>query len=72
MKDILTTYEEALGQTISLPKSEIYCSRNLSDSMKLTINKILGVHYVLDIGKYLGATIYGRAGWECNFLVYLR
>lgn len=47
MKDILTTYEEALGKTISLPKFEIYCSWNLLDSMKLTINNILGVEYVL-------------------------
>jgi hypothetical protein len=29
MKNVLVTYEAASGQAISLPKSEIFCSRNV-------------------------------------------
>jgi hypothetical protein len=54
MKDILTLYEIASGQAISLPKSEIYCSRNVPDPLKQTITDILGVQVVLGTGKYLG------------------
>jgi len=54
MKNILATYELASGQAISLPKSEIYCSRNVPDGLKTTITNILGVQAVLGTGKYLG------------------
>jgi len=54
MKNILTTYETVSGQTISLPKSEIFCSRNVPDPLKQTITNILGVQVVLGTGKYLG------------------
>ncbi|XP_039684970.1 uncharacterized protein [Medicago truncatula] len=54
MKHILSTYELASGQAISLPKSEIYCSRNVPDDLKANITDILGVQLVLGIGKYLG------------------
>jgi len=54
MKDILSTYERASGQAISLPKSEIYCSRNVPDDLKHNITTTLGVQVVLGTGKYLG------------------
>ena len=54
MKNILSIYETSSGQAISLPKSEIYCSRNVLDPLKQTITNILGVHVVLGTGKYLG------------------
>jgi hypothetical protein len=54
MKNILSTYELASGQAISLPKSEIYCSRNVPNDLKITITDILGVQVVLGTGKYLG------------------
>ena len=54
MKNILSTYELASGQAISLPKSEIYCSRNVLDDLKANITGILGVQMVLGTGKYLG------------------
>ena len=54
MKSILTVYEAAPGQVISLPKSEIYCSCNVPDPMKQNITAILGVRAVLGTGKYLG------------------
>jgi len=53
LKNILTTYETASGQAISLPKSEIFCSRNVPDLLKQTITDILGVQVVLGTGKYL-------------------
>jgi len=53
MKNILSTCELASGQAISLPKSEIYCSRNVRDSLKHTITNILEVQVVLGTGKYL-------------------
>jgi len=54
MKDILSTYELASGQAISLPKSDIYCNHNVPDDLKSTITNILGVQVVLGTGKYLG------------------
>jgi hypothetical protein len=54
MKDILNTYEAASGQAISLPKSEIFYSRNVPNTLKNNITNILGVRAVLGTGKYLG------------------
>jgi len=54
MKDILMKYEAASGQSISLPKSEIFYSRNVDGNRKNTITNILGVQAVLGTGKYLG------------------
>jgi len=54
MKNILSTYELAFGQAINLPKSEIYCSRNVPDDLKAHITDILGIQVVLGTGKYLG------------------
>jgi len=54
MKNILATYEEALGQAINLQKSELFCSRNTPDELKNLIATTLGVRQVLGTGKYLG------------------
>ena len=54
MKRILNTYEEASGQAISLPKSEIFYSRNVQQQLQQNITHILGVQAVLGTGKYLG------------------
>ncbi|XP_039687912.1 uncharacterized protein [Medicago truncatula] len=54
MKHILSTYELASGQVIGLPKSEIYCSRNVPDDLKANITDISGVQLVLGTGKYFG------------------
>jgi len=47
MKNILSTYQLASGQAISLPQSEIYCRRNVPDELKTNITNILGVQVVL-------------------------
>jgi len=61
MKNVLSVYESVSGQAISLPKSEIYCSRNVHDPLKHTLTDILGAQIVLGIGKYLGLpSIVGR------------
>ena len=54
MKNILNVYEAASGQAISLPKSEIFYSRNVTDDLKNNITNILAVRAVLGTGKYLG------------------
>jgi hypothetical protein len=54
LKNILTIYEEASGQSINLQKSEIFYSRNMLDLVKNSIANILGVQQVLGTGKYLG------------------
>ena len=54
MKNILVTYGAASGQTISLPNTEIFYSRNVTTDMKASITNILGVQAVLGTGKYLG------------------
>ncbi|XP_024630887.1 uncharacterized protein [Medicago truncatula] len=54
MQSILTTYEAAFGQSISLPKSETFYSRKVPENMKYSITNIMGVRAVLGTGKYLG------------------
>jgi hypothetical protein len=54
IKNILNIYEAASGQVISLPKSEVFYSRNVTDALKDSITNILGVRAVLGTGKYLG------------------
>ncbi|XP_039682896.1 uncharacterized protein [Medicago truncatula] len=54
MKQILLKYEEASGQAISLPKSEIFYSKNVEQPLQQVITSILGVRTVLGTGKYLG------------------
>jgi len=62
MKNILATYEEALGQTVNLQKSELFCSRNTPDDLKNLIATTLGVRQVLGTSKYLGLpTMIGRS-----------
>jgi len=70
MKQILTQYEEASGQAISLPKSEIFYSRNVEVPLHQAITNILGVRAVLGIGKYLGLpSMVGRSKKETfNFI----
>jgi hypothetical protein len=61
MKTILQLYEEASGQAISLPKSEIFYIRNVPDTLKLSLTAIMGVQAVLGTGKYLGLpSVIGR------------
>ena len=54
MKDILSTYESTSGQAISLPKSKIFCSRNVPEPLRNNLAAILGVQVVLGTSKYLG------------------
>jgi len=55
MKYIRNTYETVLsGQAISLPKSEIFYSRNVPNALKNSITNILAVRAVLGTDKYLG------------------
>jgi len=54
MKTIMAIYEAASGQAISLPKSEIYYSRNTRADVQNNITSIVGVQAVLGTSKYLG------------------
>jgi hypothetical protein len=54
MKNILSLYEASSGQSISLPKSEIFNSQNVLDTLKNSITFIMGVQAILGTGKYLG------------------
>ncbi|CAJ2636059.1 unnamed protein product [Trifolium pratense] len=54
LKNILSVYEAASGQTINLQKSEFYCSRNVHADLREEIAHQLGVTQVLGTGKYLG------------------
>ena len=51
-KNILDTYEEALGQAINLLKLNLFCSRNTSDELKNLIATTLDVSHVLGTGKH--------------------
>lgn len=54
MQCLLATYEATSGHSISLPKSEIFYSRRVSENLKHSITNIMGVQVVLGTGKYLG------------------
>ena len=62
MKNILTSYEAASGQSINLQKLEMYCSRNTPLDCPDRIATILGVKQVLGTGKYLGLS--SMIGWS--------
>lgn len=62
MKDILTIYEGASGQSINFQKSEFFCSRNVDNTTKNLISNILGVQQVLGTSKYQGVpSMVGRS-----------
>ncbi|WJX95854.1 hypothetical protein P8452_77123 [Trifolium repens] len=54
MKNILSTYEVASGQSINFQKSEFFCSRNVIQADKDVVSNTLGVRSVLGTSKYLG------------------
>lgn len=54
MKNILEVYESASGQAINYQKSEIFFSRNVSQTNQHNITNILQVQVVLGTDKYLG------------------
>jgi len=53
MKNILTTYEKALGQAINLQKSKLVFSRNVSQQLHEDILEIMNVNVGLGFGKYM-------------------
>ena len=54
LKDILSKYEEASGQSISKEKSAITFSRKTPQSLKKTVKDELQIHKEGGTGKYLG------------------
>jgi hypothetical protein len=54
MKNILHTYELALGQVISLQKLEVFFSTIVPSPMKDVITNILGVTAVMETDKFFG------------------
>ena len=57
MKNIMGTYEAALGQAINFSKSGVFYSANVSPWLKDTISHILGVSSPLNTGRYLGTPL---------------
>jgi len=66
-KQIVTLYEEASGQAISLPKFEIFYSRNVQEPQQQSITNILGVRVVLGTSKYLGLPSMVRRSKKATF-----
>lgn len=54
MKEILSTYEQALGQAINLQKLEIFFSRNMDNDAHNTLKNVLGLTKSTMTRKYLG------------------
>lgn len=50
----LSTIESSVWLSLSLPKSEICCCRNFSQTLQNSITNYLGVHAILFTSKYLG------------------
>jgi len=55
------------GKAINLPKFEIYCSRNVPDTLKNSIMNIMGVQSMLDTKKYLGLPSMIGRDWTITF-----
>jgi hypothetical protein len=49
MKNILATYEAALGQALNFQKFGIFCTRNVPGNIQTSISNHLGVNAVLNI-----------------------
>lgn len=54
MKNILSVYEQASGQSINLQKSEVFFSSNVPQASCSNLASILGVNQRLGAGNYLG------------------
>ena len=62
MLDILHTYDVASGQVVNLDKSEVSCSRNVSNRMRQTLQERLGFKESKTHNRYLGLpTFIGRS-----------
>lgn len=62
MKNILHTYEVALGQVISLPKPEVVFRTIVPSPMKDVITNIFGVRAVMGTRKFFGVpSMVGRS-----------
>lgn len=55
IKGILQDFSVASGQKVSLPKSQVFFSNNVSSSMALALSQDLGIQCTADLGVYLGA-----------------
>lgn len=54
IKHCLERFCDASGQKVSLPKSRVYFSNNVSDPKQLEISSCLGMEATTDLGMYLG------------------
>jgi len=57
MKTILETYELASGQTISVPKFELFFSRTVPTPLKDAITNILGVRAAMESTSILAPSL---------------
>ncbi|XP_071723821.1 uncharacterized mitochondrial protein AtMg01250-like [Rutidosis leptorrhynchoides] len=55
--DMLNIYQLAAGQEVNFSKSSVYFSQNVSDSMKLDLQQMLGIDKCLTNSNYLGMHI---------------
>lgn len=60
MVEVLGKFCSKSGQRISMEKSRIYFSANVSNSVKEEVHEILGIQATQNIGKYLGFPIVHR------------
>lgn len=61
IKDCLERFSAASGQKISLSKSQIFFSKNVSQELANKISGIAGINTTNNLGKYLGVpSIHGR------------
>ncbi len=54
LKDILSLYENALGQKLNAEKTSLFFSSNTPEATKQEIQNVLGVQSMNQLEKYLG------------------
>ncbi|KAL9859811.1 putative RNA-directed DNA polymerase [Arabidopsis thaliana] len=57
IRDVLETFCTASGQKVSLSKSKIYFSKNVSRELGKMISDVSGIASTCDLGKYLGMPV---------------
>jgi hypothetical protein len=70
MTNILTTYEAASGQAISLQKFEIHYSIQIDQPTRTSITQILGIQEVYGTRNIFGSSIYDWKKQASNIWVY--
>lgn len=71
IRETLDTFCELLGQKVSLSKSKVYFSPNISPEYRSEMCEVLGIRSTPNLGKYLGFPLKheGASSQDFNFVI---